>query len=65
VDQYGLSFPILLDRDGAVEQQYFQLLAFPSAAYPQDWIVGNEGLIIYENNHFELDAMIHAIESQL
>jgi peroxiredoxin len=65
IEQYGLSFPILMDRDGVVEQQYFQMIAFPSAAYPQDWIVGNEGRIIYQNNHFELNAMIHAIESQL
>ena len=65
MDQYGLSYPILLDTDGSVKQEYQQVLAFPSAAYPQDWIIGNEGEVIYMNNHFELDAMVQAIESQL
>ena len=65
VEQYGLSFPILLDTDGSVKREYEQTEAFPTAAYPQDWVIGNDGLVIYKNNHFEWDAMVHAIESQL
>lgn len=65
VDQHGLTYPILMDEDGAVNEAYAQVLAFPSAAYPQDWIIGNSGTVIYVNNGFELDAMITAIESQL
>jgi len=60
-----LTFPILLDTNGAVNAAYQQLMAFPTAAYPQDWIVGNDGTIIYKNNAFELDAMEQAIQSQL
>ena len=65
VEQTGLTFPILLDTNGAVNAAYQQLMAFPTAAYPQDWIVGNDGTIIYKNNAFELDAMEQAIQSQL
>ena len=65
VEQTGLTFPVLLDTDGAVNAAYQQLMAFPTAAYPQDWIVGNDGTIVYKNNAFELDAMEQALQSQL
>ena len=64
-DQMGLTFPILLDTDGSVNTEYLQVLAFESAAYPQDWVIGTDGVVVYRNNGFELDAMITAIESQL
>jgi hypothetical protein len=40
-------------------------LAFPSAAFPQDWIVGPDGRIIYENNGFEPDEMRYVLEQAL
>jgi hypothetical protein len=40
-------------------------MAFPSAAFPQDWVIGTDGTIVYGNNGFELDAMITAIEGEL
>ena len=64
VEHLGLTFPILLDPNGAVHQNYQQTSAFPSAAYPQDWVIGADATIIYVNNGFELDAMRVAIESQ-
>jgi peroxiredoxin len=64
-DQMGLTYPILMDTDGSVNEMYAQYFAFESAAYPQDWVIGTDGVIIYRNNGFELDAMITAIESQL
>jgi hypothetical protein len=65
VEQLGLTFPVLLDEDGAVSQLYRQLPAFPSAAYPQDWIVGGDGSVVYMNNGFELDAMWTALDNLL
>ena len=64
VEQLGLTFPILLDPNGSVHQNYQQRNAFPSAAYPQDWVIGAKSEIIYVNNGFELDAMRTAVESQ-
>ena len=63
-EQYGITFPLLIDNKG-VHDQYNQEMAFPTAAYPQDWVIGTDGTIIYVNNGFELDAMLSAIESQL
>lgn len=57
VEQPGLSYPILLDEDGSVNQAYQQAGAFPTAAYPQDWIVNGEGVIVYVSNAFDLAAM--------
>ena len=62
---FGLTYPILVDTDGSVVETYVQQHAFVSAAYPQDWIVGAEGDIVYANNGFELDAMVAVIESEL
>ena len=64
-DQLGVTYPVLLDDDGSVLEVYRQQAAFPSAAYPQDWLVGTDGVIIYVNNGFELDAIISAIENEL
>lgn len=65
VDTLGLTFPILLDEDSSVIETYAQQSAFPSAAYPQDWIIGTDGVVIYVNNGFELDAIVSAIENEL
>jgi hypothetical protein len=54
-----------MDTDGTVVETYSQAMAFPTAAYPQDWIVGTDGTVVYVNNEFELDAMVAVIESEL
>ena len=64
-DTLGLTFPILLDRDGSVNEIYAQQQAFPSAAYPQDWVIGTDSVVVYSNNAFDLDAMKAAIEGEL
>jgi len=64
-DQLGLTFPILVDSDGSVAAMYQQMSAFPTAAYPQDWIVDDEGVIVYVNNAFDLEAMEAALERAL
>ncbi|MFT5685800.1 MAG: peroxiredoxin [Myxococcota bacterium] len=63
-EQYGITFPLLIDNKG-VHQEYAQQTPFPSAAYPQDWVIGADGTVVYVNNGFELDAMLSAIESEL
>ena len=57
VDALGLSFPILPDEGGLVHRDYAMASAFPTAAYPQDWIVGPDGRIAYANNAFAPDEM--------
>ena len=62
VEQLGVTFPVLIDPNGTVHNQYQQQSAFPSAAYPQDWIIGPDSTIIYRNNGYELDAMLSAMD---
>ena len=63
-EQHGVTFPILVDTDGSVHDQYAQELAFTTAAYPQDWVIGTDGVVVYMNNGFELQGMITAIEGE-
>ena len=60
-----LSYPVLLDDGGVVHRQYELTMAFPSAAFPQDWVVGADGTLVYANNGFEADEMQAAIEREL
>jgi len=68
VEQYishlDVTYPILLDADGSVQAEYQLQDAFPSAAYPKDWIVGPQSTIVYSNNGYELDAMLSAMGIQ-
>ena len=64
-ERLGLSFPILVDTDGEVHAAYSMALAFSSAAYPQDWIVGTDGRVAYANPAFEPDEMRAVIEREL
>ncbi len=63
-EQYGITLPILIDNQG-VHNQYAQQTPFPTAAYPQDWVIGTDGTVVYMNNGFELEAMLSAIEAEL
>jgi peroxiredoxin len=64
-DQLGITFPILNDEDGSVFAQYSMTMGLPTAAYPQDWIVGVDGSIAYINNHYEPAIMVSVLESEL
>ena len=36
-----------------------------NSAYPQDWIVGVDGTIVYVNTQYEPDEMAQIIEAEL
>lgn len=61
----GLSFPILLDEGGAVHREYAMFSAFSTAAYPQDWIIGTDGRVVYANNAFEPDVIRAVLDREL
>lgn len=64
-DQLGLTLPVLLDRDGSVQALYDLPQAFPTAAYPEHWLVGADGRIAWFANELEHDALTAAIEAAL
>ncbi len=64
-DLLGLTYPILLDESGAVNREYAQVMAFPTAAYPQDWVINDAGVVVYANNRFELAELEAAVDAQL
>lgn len=64
-DAYDVSLPILVDRDGRVADQYRMAMAYPTAAYPQEWLIDREGRIAWTANRYDrdqLEAQIDALE---
>lgn len=65
VDALGVDFPILLDETGEVDRLYDLEFAFPTGAYPQDFVVGTDGRIVYANNEPDVEAIERAVASEL
>lgn len=64
-DAFDITLPILLDSDGSVTQDYEQTMAFPTGAYPQEWLIGTDGVIEYYSNELEIDELTELIEAEL
>lgn len=57
----GVTFPVLLDRNGDVDRMYDLEFAFPTGAYPQDFVVDPEGRISYASNEPDVEAIEAAV----
>ncbi|MDP6931365.1 MAG: redoxin domain-containing protein [Myxococcota bacterium] len=64
-DQMGITFPILYDADGAVHSDYSMQNAFGGTLYPEDWIVGVDGTVVYLNNGYDADAIRAVLDAEL
>ncbi len=64
-DQMGLTFPILFDGGGTVHSSYGQLRHDFGTRYPQDWIIGPDGRVLYFNDEYDHEAMTAIIEAHL
>jgi peroxiredoxin len=64
-DTLGITFPILYDETGEVHAQWLQDTAFPTAAFPQDWLVDPNGLVAYSNSSYEPDEIRALLNSWL
>lgn len=62
---YDIQLPILLDTDGSVTADYAQTMPFEGAAYPQEWLIGTDGVIELYANRYEPDALQAVIEREL
>ena len=63
--QMGLTFPVLYDEGAAVQAMYDPGKVPTNSIYPQDWIVGVDGTIVYVNTTYEPGEMIATIEQEL
>jgi peroxiredoxin len=63
-EQYGLTFPVLWDSDGAVIEAYGQQSA-QGTAYPQEWIIGVDGTVKYVANYYDAERLVEVIEAEL
>lgn len=65
VESLGVTFPVLLDHTGEVDRLYDLEFAFPTGAYPQDFVVGTDGRIVYASNEPDVEAIEAAVVSEL
>ena len=64
-DQMGLTFPILFDEGGAVHSMYNTGKNATNSVYPQDWIIGVDGTVVYVNNAYEPEEMIEVLDAEI
>ena len=64
-ETFDIDIPVLLDGDGSVAALYQATMAFPTGAYPQEWVVGTDGVIEYYANEYEYEALVSVIEQEL
>jgi len=64
-DEMGLSFPILYDDGGVVHGAYNAGAKTTNSVYPQDWIIGANGTVLYVNTAYDPDQMIGVLEAEL
>ncbi len=63
-EHMGITYPVLFDEGARVQRQYEQVRARASV-YPQDWIIGPDGTVLYVNNEYDAEAMAAIIEPLL
>ena len=65
VDYLDLDLPVLYDGDGSVHAKYNMPMAFPTGAYPQQWIIDTEGKIHSWANRFDADVVTATLDDLL
>jgi peroxiredoxin len=64
-ERLGVTFPVLLDETGEVDRLYDLAFAFPTGAYPQDFVVGTDGRVVYASNEPDVEAIERAVQDEL
>lgn len=64
-EAFDLSLPILVDPGRKVQGQYQQTMAFPTAAYPQTYVVDAQGKLLYYNNVHDIEELRLVLEGAL
>ena len=61
----GVTFPVLHDADGAVHAAYAPSEAEASSVYPQDWLIGSDGRVVYVSRSYEPEVLRELVEHEL
>jgi len=64
-EQMGVTYPILYDEGGLALADYNPGKKTTNSVYPQDWVIGADGTVLYVNTAYEPNEMIAVIESEL
>ena len=63
VEERGITLPVLVD-DGTVYAEWQQSQDFQTL-FPQNWVVGPDGTIVYAANHYSADALEDAVQTAI
>ncbi len=64
-EQMGITFPVLFDESGDVHSDYNPGKVPTNSVYPQDWIIGVDGTVVYVNTVYDPDEMHAVISTEL
>ena len=64
-DQMGITFPILFDDGAVVQADYNPGKGPTNSVYPQDWIIGADGTVVYVNTVYDPDEMYAVLDAEL
>ena len=56
---------MLLDQDGSVYAAYLAEGELNNAPYPQEWLIGADGTVLYYANELDVARLTEAIEAAL
>lgn len=59
---FDIDLPILLDSQREAQKQYRGTMAFPTAAFPQTYVVDAEGKLVYYNNVHDTEELAAVLE---
>ncbi len=65
VKQFNVPFPVLFDGTGKVQNLYSQEYAFSNTVYPQEWLIGVDGTVVYFSNEYNADTLGTLVEIEL
>jgi len=64
-EQMGITFPVLFDDGAVVQQDYNPGQNTTNSVYPQDWIIGVDGTVVYVSTSYNPEEMIEILEAEL
>ena len=59
---FDIDMPILLDPNQQAQRLYQGTMAFPTAAYPQTYVVDPQGKLVYYNNVHDIEELAAVLE---